>query len=250
MKRLKTYLAARSIEDVWAFHLEVMKDYGFDRVFYAYNAFATRPGGMVSPEDALFLTNYGQTYVDEYVYSGVYRHGPLMKWATRNVGATSWKTVWDEIQAEGLTDGLRRIAEVNKKHEIAVGFTVSLPVAMTNANAGFGLCARKGMTQEEADRIWTEHGDEIQTFCHVSHLCIMQLLASLKQQKLTDRQAEVLELVANGKSMQDIATILGRKIPTIEKHLRGARESLSVSTTAQAVRKASVLNQIFRSLPE
>jgi LuxR family transcriptional regulator len=35
-------------------------------------------------------------------------------------------------------------------------------------------------------------------------------------------------------------------VATVEKHLRGARDALGVETTAQAVRKASVLNQIFR----
>ena len=62
---------------------------------------------------------------------------------------------------------------------------------------------------------------------------------------LTPRQSEVLELVADGKSVQDIAPILKRKPATVDKHLRGARETLGVDTTAQAVRKAAVLNQIF-----
>jgi hypothetical protein len=56
----------------------------------------------------------------------------------------------------------------------------------------------------------------------------------------------VLELVADGKTMQDIAIVLERNVATVEKHLRGARDALGVETTAQAVRKASVLNQIFR----
>jgi LuxR family transcriptional regulator len=55
----------------------------------------------------------------------------------------------------------------------------------------------------------------------------------------------VLALVADGNSVRDFALLLGRKPATVDKHLRGARESLGVETTAQAVRKASVLNQIF-----
>jgi len=81
---------------------------------------------------------------------------------------------------------------------------------------------------------------------HVSHLCLMHLPASGQRRLLTVRQAEVLELVADGKTMQDIALLLDRNVATVEKHLRGARDALGVETTAQAVRKASILNQIFR----
>jgi LuxR family transcriptional regulator len=80
----------------------------------------------------------------------------------------------------------------------------------------------------------------------VAHLCILQLPAAGQRRLLTARQTEVLELVADGKTMQDIAILLERNVATVEKHLRGARDALGVETTAQAVRKASVLNQIFR----
>jgi len=80
----------------------------------------------------------------------------------------------------------------------------------------------------------------------VSDLCLMHLPASGQRRLLTARQAEVLELVADGKTMQDIALLLDRNVATVEKHLRGARDALGVETTAQAVRKASILNQIFR----
>jgi LuxR family transcriptional regulator len=86
----------------------------------------------------------------------------------------------------------------------------------------------------------------IQIINHVAHLCILQLPAAGQRRLLTARQAEVLELVADGKTMQDIAMLLERNVATVEKHLRGARDALGVETTAQAVRKASVLNQIFR----
>jgi LuxR family transcriptional regulator len=119
-------------------------------------------------------------------------------------------------------------------------------MAIKNANAGIGLVAKRGMTQDDADAIWAEHGEIIQIINHVAHLCILQLPAAGQRRLLTARQAEVLELVADGKTMQDIAILLERNVATVEKHLRGARDALGVETTAQAVRKASVLNQIFR----
>jgi LuxR family transcriptional regulator len=135
---------------------------------------------------------------------------------------------------------------LNKRHGLVAGYTISFPMAIKNANAGIGLVAKRGMTQDDADAIWAEHGEIIQIINHVAHLCILQLPAAGQRRLLTARQTEVLELVADGKTMQDIAILLERNVATVEKHLRGARDALGVETTAQAVRKASVLNQIFR----
>ena len=66
-----------------------------------------------------------------------------------------------------------------------------------------------------------------------------------RTRKLTGRQREALEWVGEGKTTQDIATIMGLTQATVEKHLRLAREALGVETTAQAVLKASYQNQIF-----
>ena len=55
----------------------------------------------------------------------------------------------------------------------------------------------------------------------------------------------MLEWVGDGKTAQDISTIMGVSPATIEKHLRLAREALDVETTAQAVLKASFQNQLY-----
>jgi LuxR family transcriptional regulator len=72
------------------------------------------------------------------------------------------------------------------------------------------------MTQDDADAIWAEHGEIIQIINHVAHLCILQLPAAGQRRLLTARQAEVLELVADGKTMQDIAIVLERNVATVE----------------------------------
>ena len=62
---------------------------------------------------------------------------------------------------------------------------------------------------------------------------------------LTERQREVLDWVADGKSLQDVCIIMGLSLSAVEKHLAKARELLSVETTAQAVAKLAFLNQLF-----
>ena len=245
MKALRPYLQCTTVEDLWAHHTHVMASYGFDRLFYAFNAF--RGAGLYdNPADALLLTNMPTDYVEAYVNGGMFRDGVMMRWAIANTGAASWARVYAEMQPQPLTEGQTAMRALNEKHAITAGYTISFPMAIKNAKAGIGMAVEKGLTQADADAIWAEHGTDIETINHVAHLCILQLPATGQRTLLTPRQAEVLELVADGKTMQDIALILARNVATVEKHLRGARDALGVETTAQAVRKASVLNQIFR----
>ena len=79
----------------------------------------------------------------------------------------------------------------------------------------------------------------------MTHLKLLNLPHANSRRPLTKRQREVLEWVGDGKTTADIATIMGLTPATVEKHLRLARESLDVDTTAQAVLKASFQNQIY-----
>jgi LuxR family transcriptional regulator len=107
------------------------------------------------------------------------------------------------------------------------------------------LTAHKGFPQAEVDALWRREGRIIEQMATVAHLKIITLPYTGSRRPLTDRQREALEWVGDGKTTQDIATIMGLTAATVEKHLRLAREVLDVDTTAQAVVKASFQNQIF-----
>ena len=101
------------------------------------------------------------------------------------------------------------------------------------------------MTQDAIDAVWAEHGPDIHLMNNIAHLKILTLPYTGPNRSLTKRQREALEWVGDGKTMQDIAVLMGLTPATVEKHLRLARENLSVETTAQAVLKASFSNQMF-----
>ena len=79
----------------------------------------------------------------------------------------------------------------------------------------------------------------------VAHLKILTLPQNTAKHALTPRQREALQWVGDGKTTQDIALLMGLTAATVEKHLRLARESMGVETTAQAVLKAAFTNQMF-----
>jgi LuxR family transcriptional regulator len=245
MKRLLPYLEMDNVDDLWAHHTHVMTEFGFDRLFYAFNAF--RGAGLYdNPEDALLLTNMPSDYVEAYVGGGMFRDGVMLRWASRTparpAGATS--TAGD---AAGAADqGPAGDAGAQRASRSGCGLHDQFSDGDQERQCGDRSGGKARLTQDDADAIWAEHGEIIRIINHVAHLCILQLPAAGQRRLLTARQAEVLELVADGKTMQDIAILLERNVATVEKHLRGARDALGVETTAQAVRKASVLNQIFR----
>ncbi|WP_121065229.1 LuxR family transcriptional regulator [Chachezhania antarctica] len=245
--KLRDYLAyvvsAPSLEELWAIHCKQMEEYGFEKLFYGCTRYRT-PTSLGDPDDFVILTNHDPEYINGFLHSGRYYHAPMFRWALDNEGAASWRMIPEMINASGLPE-LKRVHEYNQKMGIKVGYTISFQAMALRSKGGVSLCARKDLTQDDVDAIWAEHGDEIHLMNQVAHLKVMTLPYSPPKRHLTKRQREALQWVGDGKTTQDIALLMGLTAATVEKHLRLARETLSVETTAQAVMKAALLNQMY-----
>lgn len=244
IEHLEKLLAAETIDEVWAVHTEKMASYNFDRLLYVYTRFKVSTS-MADPMDSLILSNHPPAYVEDFLKEGHYMNGPMLRWSLENVGACSWNWLNDMTLEDTFTNGERNAMAFNRKMGVTAGYTISFKTDSKRNRAGIGLAASAGLDQEQVDAIWGRHGREIMVMNDVMHLKISNLPYSSSRRNLTTRQREVLEWVGEGKTMQDIATIMGLTAATVEKHLRLAREALDVDTTAQAVLKASYQNQIF-----
>lgn len=240
---LDRIMRARTIEDVWSQHAARMAGFGFDRLLYAFSRFKP-PNSLGSPDDSLILTNHDPAYVAEFIQGGLFRAAPMVLWAADHVGAQSWRLMQERLVAAGLGPDERRVAQLNARFGVSAGYSIGFRDVSVRAKGGIGLCARKGMSQDEVEEIWTRSGREITVLNNIVHLRI-SALPYVTRKALTARQREALEWVGDGKTTQDIATIMGLTPATVEKHLRLAREVLEVETTAQAVLTASFRNQIF-----
>ncbi len=236
---------ANTIEAAWDVHTAKMNEYGFDRLLYAYTRFGTG-SSLGDLQDALILTNQDPAYVDEFIGQGMYSKGPMVAWASENTGSCSWNMIREQIAAGQVTPDMMEAMALNQRMNVVAGYTISFHEVSLRAKGAIGLCARDGMTQADVDDLWAESGSEIELANKILHLKVVQLPHTTGQRRqLTARQREVLEWVADGKTIQDTATIMGLNPATVEKHLRLARESLDVDTTAQAILKASSQNQFF-----
>jgi len=232
------------IEDLWDAHTRRMALFGFDRLIYGFTRYFT-PTSLGNPDDFLILSNHEPAFIDKFIGDGLYRHSPMLHWARENEGACSWRLLTDMIEGDTLTDAEKRVIAFNAELGVTAGYTLSFKSVSARSRGAIALTGRRDMTQDQVDAVWAKHGADITLMNNVAHLKILTLPHIGSGKPLTKRQREALEWVGDGKTMQDIATIMGLTTATIEKHLRLAREALNVDTTAQAVMKAAFQNQMF-----
>ena len=235
---------APSIECAWALHVARMAEFGFDRLFYGFTRYRTQ-SSLGDPADFLLLTDPSRAYTDVFIGDGLYRHAPMVRWALDHDGACSWRVLAEMMTSGSLTPDQRRVIEFNRSRDVVAGYSVSFRTVSSRAKGAIALTARADMDQDAVDALWQAQGDLIVLMNNLLHLKVLTLPYVPPNQSLTKRQREALEWVGDGKTMQDIAIIMGLTQATVEKHLRLAREALNVDTTAQAVAKAAFQNQMF-----
>lgn len=234
----------QSLEELWEGHTTQMKEFGFDRLIYGFTRYRTATS-LGDPEDFVILTNHAKAYTDVFLGEGKYFYAPMVRWALEHEGAGSWRMLSDMLNTGTMTESERKWLEFNQEHDVVAGYTISFKSISARSKGAIALTAKPGLSQDDVDEIWKEHGRDIHLMNNVAHLKILTLPYTAPNRALTKRQREALEWVGDGKTTQDIAILMGLTAATVEKHLRLARESLSVETTAQAVLKAALQNQMF-----
>ncbi len=237
-------LNASGIEELWDMHTSLMAEYGFDRLIYGYTRYRTATS-LGDPDDFVLLTNHKPDYTDVFVGEGLFFHAPMVRWALENDGACSWSVMHEMASTGTLTGPERKVLEFNIAKGVTAGYSISFKSISPRTKGAIALTGRPGLSQAEIDGIWARHGDDIIVLNTITHLRILSLPYTAPGQSLTKRQREVLGWVGDGKTIQDIALLLDLTSATVEKHLRLARDSLNVETTAQAVLKAAFQNQMF-----
>jgi LuxR family transcriptional regulator len=245
LSHLERLIDAETVEAVWHLHTLRMAEFGFDRMIYGFTRFHS--GKAVSDlSDALILSSHSPEYNELWLSGGNFQTAPMTRWVLNNEGACSWRWIVEQVAQGNLTEAERQTLALSHSLGVRAGYTIGFGRIEARQRGAIGLCARAGLDQNAVDAIWHEHGATILVMNKLLHLRVTTLPYTPPQRALTQRQREVLEWVSDGKSVQDIATILGLTATTVDKHLRLARAALGAETTAQAVLKASFFNQIFQ----
>lgn len=246
VSRVRDLTNAPSAQALWGTHIDSMASYGFHRLIYCYvpDSGYTSHDDLGDPKDWVILSNLTSSYIEEFMASGSYHEGPMVRWTLSNTGAMSWREMATLLQSQPMTPELRQVLAINQKYNVMAGYTASFLALSSRTKGSIALMGNETATQAELDQIWNAHGTEILELNNIMHLKLLSLPHE-SARRLTDRQREVLRWISDGKTIQDAAVLMEISQATIEKHLRLARHALGVETTAQAVLKASFQNQIY-----
>jgi LuxR family transcriptional regulator len=238
-----------SIDEAWSLACGYFAKLGFGRVNYGFTRFRHLKT-IGDPDDALFLSTCDADYVKRYFLDGFFAKTPVFRWAERSSGACTWTWVKEAFEAGRLSAEEAEAVRENAAMGVIAGISVSFPEVSYRSKGAVGLIADPGLDHAEVDAIFAARHEEIVAVASMMHLAICQLPQLSRTRALSPRQREALEWVADGKTTQDVALLMGVSPAMVEKHLRLAREALAVETTAQAVAKGALLNMIFQQSPD
>lgn len=214
-----------------------MQDYGFEHTLYAAR-FLALPA-TVMQEDTEIFSNYPRDFVEALQTRRPINGTGISGWSLQNSGSIALH----ELVAIHSTDPL---AEMLVTHHLQAGRLISLKDRVLRSHGAVMINPFSKATPEDTESRWSKAHHEIGVLSWVMHMRMATILRRRANTHLTSRQREVLEWSSAGKTVAEIATILGVTPATIEKHLRLARDSLGAGNTAQAILKAHLTHQLFR----
>lgn len=235
---------ADRLEDVWSETVAFMVRAGFAGVNYGLTR--TRVGTSIGdPADVLFLSSHALAAVRAHHESGRYRQMPEYRWVLENTGAMSWGWIARERAAGRLSDQEEAALDALPNARDRAGYSISFPAGNDRSKGAMGLPAVPGRSQAEVDAHWERNGPAIMAVANLFHGRVLQMPMPVLSHRLTARQLELLEWIADGKARADLCVLTGLSLSSVEKYLARARTALGVETTAQAIAKLAFLGQLF-----
>ena len=239
------YICTRGQDGLWSLLHRDLARHGFDRVFYG-RARRRSAAGDYAARDAILLSSYGSAFDSYFVRGGAFQQDVTTQWALSSEGAMSWSLTARLARRGQLTARQMRVHTETREMGIVSGYTVSIRNGSQRLVGGYGLCAEPGLSPSKVDRTWEQAGADIRLRLAAFDVCILNHAEVPSAEELSERQRDVLEWAGDGKSIDEIATILSLHRGTVAKHLHDARTRLGVATTLQAVLRAAYQGQIFR----
>jgi len=243
LKACMQLLNSKDLPSAWATYTKILSIIGFDRLLYLSTHYRTY-GLWGDPRDTLILSSHTQEYNDQLFNAKIdfLNSYPGFEWLINNPGS---HLPWQKITQEDIKNNklLEKFKTLNENHNVMSGIKLSLEQTNPESSCVILLTGKKIYNQIEINNIWDKHYIKILSISKILQLSIRSLPYTgggigPKHQKLSKRQSQVLSLISSGNTVMEVAHTLKLSVPTIDKHLKLARNNLSVNSTAQAVAKA------------
>jgi LuxR family transcriptional regulator/LuxR family quorum-sensing system transcriptional regulator CciR len=226
-------LLINDIVELKRYFIDFADSLGFDLLAYYYLAEGFR---RVPRKKGFRISNFPEAYIKLYLKKGYFEIDPL-------IDETRHRAVpfhWYEIEnRKGLTPELKSYFADARAVGLRDG--VIVPVyARPGDIAYFSL----GSSQHDIDFSRAQML-ELQAVCQHMHLRYNELSEHAKAPKLSKREIQVLELIAQGQSNATMGVTLGVSPNTIDTLVRRCFEKLGVSSRVEAALAAVAMGIIL-----
>ncbi|PKQ11111.1 MAG: LuxR family transcriptional regulator [Alphaproteobacteria bacterium HGW-Alphaproteobacteria-1] len=178
------------------------------------------------------FANYSADWVTHYMTRGFHRIDPTIHISRKSIAPVDWDRL------ERTTHFQTVFANAPDFHVSERGLTV--PVRGPYGDIGlFSVTRNCPATQWQSLRKHVMGNLQMAAVhMHDNVMGSNLSMSALRLPSLSQREREILQWVAEGKSQQDIGDILSISHRTVEVHLRSARSKLGALSTPQAVGRA------------
>jgi DNA-binding CsgD family transcriptional regulator len=228
---------AHSVDELVTVFLETVKRHGYDKMIFCLMSEHKHIG--LGPGVG-HLQNYPGDWMQYYFEQDFDKIDPVITYSYQKLGSFTWEEMNERLE---LTP--RQKLCLNLGVEAGLYNGVCTPLWGPNRFAGIALAS-----SEKRDAC-DGNIDIITAYCQHFYIAFQRLHAMRKHNDmsvpniyLTSREKEILTLVAEGKSDQDIATILRLSAHGIDFHLRNIYKKMGTNSRTYATSKAIVLGLI------
>lgn len=249
-QHLERLIISRTLDEARAGYVAAMSAYGFRHAFYAARFHLPLPAAVLR-ENPVVFSSFPPEFTAVVMQPDFLAATPCAAWALRHSGDAALAD-FDAAPVMAPATGATCAATLAlaAMHRVEAGRVISLKDRVLRSHGAAVLNPHAGASHHEAEALWRSNGRAVNLLTWALHLRVATLRLERRDAILTQRQREVLEWSSAGKTVSEIAMILGLTGATVEKHLRLARRALGADTTAHAVLKAHVTWQIFAHDPQ
>lgn len=223
-------LKATTVSEVFAALLESVERYGFHSCLITN---LPRPDNRPW-HDEILVNGWPQAWYERYIAAGHYRFDPCVARCRKH----GHSFAWSEIAYGDLDDDARRVMNEAAEFDLLEGMCVPFhdpglpPAVVTVAGRSVDLVVG---------------GHVVPMLCRHALDTLLRMMSTERcppTPVLSEREREVLQWTADGKTAWEISRILGLSEHTVSTHLRNSRQKLDGANITNSVVKALGLHEI------
>ncbi len=240
---IQRLIVSRSVAESWELVCEIFKSYGFDRILYG-KKIDVSVENFYSHHDTMVLSTYGAEIDRLFLDSRHHLTSPTALWALENYGAISWGTTAERIADGTLPDDQVKTHLVLRDLGLDAGLTYSVPSHTPAFRSAFGLAYLQGHGQKAADDAWRKYSHILIQIMCIFDISVLQFPNIPTGNKLDEKTLDFMRLLAEGRSMREVAELRNCHFRTVDSRLAKARELLGAANTLQAIVMAKDQGQL------